>query len=154
MVDGVAGRAPEAEHLPGRVLQRPERGDVLIAVSVNLIGAHHHMPPTPGERLEYPAERHPALDGSGRAQRRGVRQQLCLTVGQQDVGEKVKRASRAPTEAMLVIGLTMISPASLNNSAQATAQTSARGARGVSHEDASSANVRTAAWYSASPPDR
>src|ERR1700758_606649 len=41
-------------------------------------------------------------------------------------GEKVNRASRAPTEAIFVIGLIMISPASLNNSAQAIAQTSAR----------------------------
>lgn len=53
-------------------------------------------------------------------------QQLRLAVGQQDVGANVSRASRAPMDTMVVIGLTMISPASRNNSAQATAHTSAR----------------------------
>ena len=41
-------------------------------------------------------------------------------------GEKVSRASLAPIETMVVIGLTMISPASRKSSAQATAHTSAR----------------------------
>ena len=41
-------------------------------------------------------------------------------------GENVSRANRAPIDTMVVIGLTMISPASRNNSAHATAQTSAR----------------------------
>jgi uncharacterized protein YraI len=41
-------------------------------------------------------------------------------------GAKVSRASRAPIDTMVAIGLTMISPASRNSSAQATAQISAR----------------------------
>jgi hypothetical protein len=41
-------------------------------------------------------------------------------------GEKVSRASRAPIDTIVVIGLTMISPASRNNSAQAMTHTSAR----------------------------
>ncbi len=41
-------------------------------------------------------------------------------------GEKVSRASRAPIDTMFAIGLTMISPASRNSSAHATAHTSAR----------------------------
>ncbi len=41
-------------------------------------------------------------------------------------GEKVSRASRAPIWTIVVIGETMISPASRNNSAHATAHTSAR----------------------------
>ncbi|SKU21328.1 Uncharacterised protein [Mycobacteroides abscessus subsp. abscessus] len=41
-------------------------------------------------------------------------------------GEKVRRASRAPTEDIVDIAEAMISPASLNNSAHATAHTSAR----------------------------
>jgi hypothetical protein len=41
-------------------------------------------------------------------------------------GENVSRASRAPIDTIVAIGLTMISPASRNNSAQATAHTSGR----------------------------
>ena len=58
-------------------------------------------------------------------------------------GEKVSRASRAPTEATVVIGLIMISPASRNSSAQATTHTSARL---TDITTLSSPNLRTAAW--------
>ena len=87
------------------------------------------MAATPGQRLEDPAEGHPALDRAGGSQRRSVGEQSGLTIGQQDLGAKVSRASRAPMDAMVVIGLTRISPAPRNNSAHATAQTSARLAR-------------------------
>ena len=52
---------------------------------VNLIRAHHDVAPAPGQCLENPTERHPALDGAGGAQRRGVGQQLRFTVGQHDI---------------------------------------------------------------------
>ena len=56
----------------------------------------------------------------------------------------VSRASRAPSVGDGPIGLAMISPASRNTSAHATAQTSARVTEIT--VDASSANLRTAAW--------
>ena len=86
VVDGVARRASHAEHLAGRVLQGPERRQVLVAVPVDLVGAHHDVASAPGQRLENPAERHPALDRAGRADRGRVGQQSGLAVGEQDVG--------------------------------------------------------------------
>src|SRR5579884_3968187 len=65
VIDGVAGRAAHTEHLPLGLLQWPERRDVLIAVAVNLVGAHHHMPPPPRQCLEYTAKWHPTLDRAG-----------------------------------------------------------------------------------------
>src|SRR4029453_11256970 len=61
VIDRVAWRAADTEHLPGRVLQRPERREVLIAETVNLIGPHDHMTTPPRQRLEDPAERHPTF---------------------------------------------------------------------------------------------
>ena len=61
-------------------------------------------------------------------------------------GENVSRASRAPIDTMVVIGLTMISPASRNSSAQATAHTSARVTEITWLPPASALNLRTAAW--------
>ena len=68
------------------MLKRTECGQVLIAVPVNLIGAHDDVAPAPGQRLEDAAERHPALDRAVGAERGGVGQQPGLAVGQQDVG--------------------------------------------------------------------
>ena len=68
------------------MLQRPERRQVLIAVPVNLVGAHDDMASAPGQCLEDPAERHPALDRPDDTDRGCVGQQPGLTVGQHDVG--------------------------------------------------------------------
>ena len=74
MVDGVAGRAPDTEHLSGWMLQRSEGRQVLVAVAVDLVGAHDDVPAAPGEGLENPAEWHPALDGTRGTDRRRVGQ--------------------------------------------------------------------------------
>ena len=88
VIDGVARCAAHTEHLPGRVLQRSERRQVLVAVAVNLVGAHDDMAPAPGQRLEHAAERHPALDRADDADGGCVGQQSGLAVGQQDVGRE------------------------------------------------------------------
>ncbi len=64
MIDRVARCTADPEHLPGGVLQRTERRQVLVAVPVDLVGAHHDMTPSPGQRLEDASEGHPSLDGA------------------------------------------------------------------------------------------
>ena len=86
VVDRVAGCAPDPEHLAGGMLQRSERRQVLVAVTVDLVGAHHHMASAPGQCLEHPPEGHPALDRRGCSDGGGVGDEPRLAVGQQDVG--------------------------------------------------------------------
>ncbi|SKX88234.1 Uncharacterised protein [Mycobacteroides abscessus subsp. abscessus] len=46
MVDGVARRSAHTEHLTRGVLEWAERRQVLVTVSVDLVGAHDHVSPT------------------------------------------------------------------------------------------------------------
>jgi len=88
VVDRVSRGAADAEHLSGWVLQGSECRQVLVAESVDLVGAHDDMPSAPRQRLEYPTERHPSLDGARRTDRRCVGEQLGLTVAEHDVGRE------------------------------------------------------------------
>src|ERR1700682_2266501 len=88
MVDGVTRRAANTEHLSRWVLQGSECRQVLVAVAVNLVGAHDDVAPPPGQRLEYSPERHPALDRADDADGGGIGQQSGLAVGQQNVGRE------------------------------------------------------------------
>ena len=152
VVDRVSRRAPHTEHLPGRVLHGSECGKVLVAVPVDLIRAHHDMAAAPGQRLEDPPERHPALDRARRADRRGIGQQPGLAVGEDDVGGE--RQARQPC-ADRHHGRHRAD----HDFACVTEQFGARDSTYLcaghgDHFDASSENLRTAAWYSASLPDR
>ena len=96
MVDRVAGRTPHAEHLPARVLKGSERRQVLVAVPVDLVCAHHHVSAAPRQRLEDATERHPAFDRSCGAERGRIGEEPGLAVGEQDVGgERQACQSRA-----------------------------------------------------------
>ena len=84
VVDGVARGAAHAEELAVGLVPRADGGDVLVAVPVDLGGAHHHVPLAVGDHgLQHEPERHPALgDVGGLAERRGAAQDPGLAVGQ------------------------------------------------------------------------
>src|SRR5207344_707291 len=62
VVDRVARRAAGAQELPLRSGEVTDGGDVLVAVLVDLGGAHHHVPLAVGDDVEDASEWNPALD--------------------------------------------------------------------------------------------
>src|SRR4051812_17752882 len=87
VVDGVAGGATGTQELALRLGEVTDRGDVLVAVPVDLRGAHHHVPLAVRDDVEHAAEGDPALDHVGLlTQRRDPAQEEGLAVGDQQVG--------------------------------------------------------------------
>ena len=144
MVDGVARRAADTEHLSRRVLQGSECRQVLVAVAVNLVGAHDDVAPAPGQRLEHAPERHPALDRADDADGGGVGQQPGLAVGQQDVGREGQPGQPGPDRHH---GRHWADHDLARVAEEFGARDGAHlGTGHGDHLDASSANFRTAAW--------
>src|SRR6195952_1662052 len=90
VVHRVARRPADPEKLPLRLLPWADRGDVLVALAIDLGGAHHHVALAVGhDGLEHEPERHPTLDDVlGDPQWGSALQDARLTVGdhQQRVG--------------------------------------------------------------------
>ncbi len=86
VVDGVARGAAHTEHLTRRLLKRAEGGEVLVAVAIELIGAHDYVATARSDDVEHLAERHPSFDGALRSDCRGVLENEGFTIGDQQVG--------------------------------------------------------------------
>ena len=89
VVDEVAGGSPQAEQLRLRPAPVADGGDVLVAVAVDLGGAHHDVAPTRPDDVEDGPVRDVALDHPGRvgdADRQRVRGKDRHRVGHHHVG--------------------------------------------------------------------
>src|SRR5690606_26714073 len=89
MVDRVARSTADAEELDLRLLEIADAADVLVAVAIDLGGAHHHMALPPPEHIENLAEGDPALDdliGIRHTVRSRVREDLIESIRENELG--------------------------------------------------------------------
>ena len=141
-----ARRARRASCARGRAVVA-DRGDVHVAVAVDLARPHHHVPAAGPEHVEHGPVRDPALDdrrlvadGPGALGEVAPRRRTAAGRARRWPGPAGRRSSGSSP-----IGLARISPSPRHASAQATTQTSARAVGSSRHADTRSRAV-DGAW--------